>query len=157
MIDSLQLAREFRITARQIAPHGGFFPQPARPSLTHGWFWSAFLRRQPDIAIEHFERYRRLSPHDPLLSRCLSGIGTAHFFNRRYEEVVKLLLMSLEELPTYAPTYRFLAASYAHLGRLDEARYCGIPDSATAFGRVSSFRGIPVANPTLAQRGLACQ
>jgi class 3 adenylate cyclase len=35
---------------------------------------------------------------------------------------VKLLLMSLEELPTYAPTYRFLAASYAHLGRLDEAR-----------------------------------
>jgi len=95
------------------------------PSLAHGWFWSAFLRLfagQPDIAIDHFERYRRLSPHDPLLPRCLSGIGTAHFFNRRFEEAAKLLLMSLEELPTYAPTYRFLAASYAHLGRLDEAR-----------------------------------
>jgi len=96
----------------------------SRPSLAHGWFWSAFLRLfagQPDIAIDHFERYRRLSPHDPLLPRCLSGIGTAHFFNRRFEEAVKLL-MSLGELPTYAPTYRFLAASYAHLGRLDEAR-----------------------------------
>jgi hypothetical protein len=30
MIDSLQLAREFRVTARQIAPHSGFFPQPVR-------------------------------------------------------------------------------------------------------------------------------
>jgi TolB-like protein len=91
----------------------------SRPSLAHGWFWSAFLRLfagQPDIAIEHFERYRRLSPRDLLLPRCLSGIGTAHFFNRRFEEAAKLLLMSLEELPTYAPTHRFLAASYAHLG-----------------------------------------
>lgn len=30
--------------------------------------------------------------------------------------------MSLEELPSYVATYRFLASSYAHLGRLNEAR-----------------------------------
>ena len=36
MIDSLQLAREFRITARQIAPHGGFFPQPASQAKRAG-------------------------------------------------------------------------------------------------------------------------
>ncbi len=30
--------------------------------------------------------------------------------------------MSLEELPTWAVTYRHLASCYAHMGRLDEAR-----------------------------------
>jgi hypothetical protein len=54
--------------------------------------------------------------------RCLTGIASAHFFSRRFYDAVKLLLVSLEELPTYTPTYRFLAASYAHLGRLGEAR-----------------------------------
>jgi pentatricopeptide repeat protein len=29
---------------------------------------------------------------------------------------------SLQEFPTYAPTYRFLASCYAHMGRLEEAR-----------------------------------
>ena len=33
-----------------------------------------------------------------------------------------MLLGSLQEFPTYAPTYRFLASCYAHMGRLEEAR-----------------------------------
>ena len=97
----------------------------ARPSFAHGWFWSGNLRLfagQPDIAIDHFERCRRLSPRDPMGPRCLTGIASAHFFNRRFDDAVKLLLITLGELPTYTPAYRFLAASYAHLGRLDEAR-----------------------------------
>jgi class 3 adenylate cyclase/tetratricopeptide (TPR) repeat protein len=96
-----------------------------KPSFAHGWFWSGFLRLfagQPDVAIEHFERCRRLSPRDPMGPRSLSGIASAHFFNRRFDDAVKLLLVSLAELPDYVPTYLFLAASYAHLGRLDEAR-----------------------------------
>jgi hypothetical protein len=33
-----------------------------------------------------------------------------------------MLLRSLQEHPGWAPTYRFLAACYAHIGRLEEAR-----------------------------------
>jgi pentatricopeptide repeat protein len=32
------------------------------------------------------------------------------------------LLRSLQERPNWAPSYRFLAACYAQMGRLDEAR-----------------------------------
>ena len=33
-----------------------------------------------------------------------------------------MLLLSLQEKPNWVPTYRFLAACYSHMGRLDEAR-----------------------------------
>jgi tetratricopeptide (TPR) repeat protein len=52
----------------------------------------------------------------------LTGIGIAQFLDRRYAEAVATLLASLQEFPTYAPTYRFLASCYAHMGRLAEAR-----------------------------------
>jgi len=95
-----------------------------RPSFAQGWFRSGFVRLfagQPDIAIDHFERCRQLSPGDPIQPRCLIGIATAQFFRRRFDEAARLLLAALEEIPTHVPGYRFLAASYAHLGRLDEA------------------------------------
>jgi pentatricopeptide repeat protein len=44
------------------------------------------------------------------------------FFARRFEYARALLLRSLQENPSWVPTYRFLASCYAHLGRLDEAR-----------------------------------
>jgi adenylate cyclase len=33
-----------------------------------------------------------------------------------------VLRISLEEVPAFTPSYRALAACYAHMGRLDEAR-----------------------------------
>jgi pentatricopeptide repeat protein len=33
-----------------------------------------------------------------------------------------VLRVSLEEVPAFTPAYRTLAACYAHMGRLDEAR-----------------------------------
>ena len=33
-----------------------------------------------------------------------------------------MLLRSVQERPNWVPTHRFLAACYAHMGRLDEAR-----------------------------------
>ena len=50
------------------------------------------------------------------------GIGVGHFFARRLEEARSMLLRSLQEPPGWVPTNRFLAACYAHMGRLDEAR-----------------------------------
>jgi adenylate cyclase len=95
------------------------------PSSARAWYWSGVLRvyaGRPGLAIEHFNSSLRLSPRDPTRGRSLTGIGAAQFFEQRYEEAAATLLASLQELPTYAPTYRFLASCYAHMGRLEEAR-----------------------------------
>ena len=94
------------------------------PSHARGWHWSALLRvfaGQPDIAIEHFQNYLRLSPRDRLATH-LNGIGEAYFFSRRFDEAATNLLASLDLAPTFPVTYRVLASCYAHMGRLDEAR-----------------------------------
>jgi TolB-like protein len=68
------------------------------PSCARGWHWSALLRLfagQPDLALEHFENYLRLSPRDRMATY-LNGIGEAHFFNRRFDEAAANLLASLE-------------------------------------------------------------
>jgi Tetratricopeptide repeat len=41
---------------------------------------------------------------------------------RRFDEAVPKLLLAIQEDQSYPPRYRFLAACYAHMGRLDEAR-----------------------------------
>ena len=89
------------------------------------WRQSGWLRLhtgKADLAIEHFETSLRLSPRDYAGRRSLVGIGIAEFFNRRFGDAVAKLLVSLEEIPGWAMPYRFLAASYAHMGRLEEAR-----------------------------------
>jgi adenylate cyclase len=94
------------------------------PSHARGWHWSALLRvfaGQPDIAIEHFQNYLRLSPRDRMATH-LNVIGEAYFFSRRFDEAAANLLASLDLAPTFPVTYRVLAACYAHMGRLDEAR-----------------------------------
>ncbi|MBV8090855.1 MAG: adenylate/guanylate cyclase domain-containing protein [Alphaproteobacteria bacterium] len=97
------------------------------PSSARAWYWSGILRLYAGrlgLSIEHFNSSLRLSPRDPTPTRgrSLAGIGIAQFLDQRYEEAAATLLASLQELPTYAPTYRFLASCYAHMGRLEEAR-----------------------------------
>ena len=94
------------------------------PSFSTGWYWSGVLRNwfgRPDLALEHFANYLRLSPRDRL-PFYLSAIGISLFFSRKFEDATAKLVESVERLPPHIPTYRFLAASYAHMGRLDEAR-----------------------------------
>jgi len=94
------------------------------PSFARGWVTSGRLRLwagQPELAISHFETSLRLSPHAHR-SGTFMEIGLGHFFARRFEDAVMMLLRSLQEHPGWAPTYRFLAACDAHMGRLDEAR-----------------------------------
>jgi len=94
------------------------------PSFARGWVTSGWLRLwagQPELAIGHFETSLRLSPH-ARRSGTLMAIGVGHFFAQRFGEAAAMLLRSLQEHPGWAPTYRFLAACYAHMGRLDEAR-----------------------------------
>jgi len=94
------------------------------PSFALGWFRSGWLRLwhgEPDLAIEHFRISLRLSPRDPIAA-CFLGIGIAHVFNRQFDEARTMLLRSLQESPNSVPTYRWLAACCAHMGRPDESR-----------------------------------
>jgi tetratricopeptide (TPR) repeat protein len=94
------------------------------PSFAVAWHRSGWLRLwagQPDLAIKQFETALRLSPHDHRAGNFMS-IGVGHFFSQRFDDAAAMLLRSLQEHPGWAPTYRLLAACYAHMGRLDEAR-----------------------------------
>jgi adenylate cyclase len=93
------------------------------PSFAIGWFWGGWLRLwsgQADLAIEHFERSLRLNPRRKAPA-CFS-IGVAHFFARRLDKAAAMLLLSLQETPNWAPTHRFLASCYVHMGRVRDAQ-----------------------------------
>ena len=94
------------------------------PSFSRGWFLSGVLRLwagQHDLAIEHAETALRLSPRERT-GTPLSLIGEAHFFKREFDEAAAKLLLSVQENPGYPHSYRVLAACYAQMRRLDEAR-----------------------------------
>jgi len=94
------------------------------PSFARGWYISGVLRLmagQPDLAIEHIEASMRLSPR-ARVGFGLSVIGAAHFLSRRFDEAVPKLVLAIQEHPEFLETYRCLAACYAYLGRLQEAR-----------------------------------
>jgi TolB-like protein len=94
------------------------------PSFARGWHLSGVLRQwagQLDSAIEHVEKSLRLSPRARVGPQLLT-IGAAYFVNRRFEEAAPKLLLAIQEDPSYPPPYRYLAACYAHMGRLDDAR-----------------------------------
>jgi tetratricopeptide (TPR) repeat protein len=94
------------------------------PSFARGWNISSSLRNwagQPDIAIEHMETSLRLSPR-ARVGTALVGIGSSHFVSRRFDQAVPILLRAIQEDPSHPLAYRYLAACYAHMGRLDDAR-----------------------------------
>jgi adenylate cyclase len=94
------------------------------PSFARGWHISGIFRNwagQPDVAIKHVEVALRLSPRERV-GPSLFQIGFAHFLARRFDQAVPKLLLAMQDDPNLPGTYRYLAASYAHMGRLDEAR-----------------------------------
>jgi TolB-like protein len=94
------------------------------PNFARGWHISGVLRNwvgQHDIAIEYLETALRLSPR-ARVGPTQFLIGHAHFFTRRFNLAVPKLLLAIQEDPSYPLPYRTLAACYAHMGRLDDAR-----------------------------------
>jgi adenylate cyclase len=94
------------------------------PSFARGWFRSGVLRvyaGQPDLAIEHLETSLRLSPSERM-GTALYVIGAAHVFKRQFDEAAAKLRLAIQDDPGLPTPYRFLAACYAHMGRLDDAR-----------------------------------
>jgi len=69
----------------------------------------------------HLETSLRLSPRERICQP-LSVMGLAYFFKRQFNEAASRLLLSIQDHPGFPSSYRTLAACYAHMGRLDEAR-----------------------------------
>jgi tetratricopeptide (TPR) repeat protein len=81
------------------------------------------VSERPDDAIPHLEKAMRLDPTSPIAWMWLDGMGFAHFSSGRYEEAVDWAQRSIQINPKNSEGgYRTLAASYAQLGRLDEAQ-----------------------------------
>jgi TolB-like protein/class 3 adenylate cyclase len=94
------------------------------PNYARGRHVSGVLRLQagqPEIAIEHGEAALRLSPRARVGSTFFM-MGSAHFMCRQFDEAAAKLRIAIQENLTFAEPYRFLAACYAHMGRLDQAR-----------------------------------
>ena len=94
------------------------------PSYARGWLRSGVLRGcagQHDLAIEHVETALRLSPRERM-GQPLHVMGQAYFFKHQFDEAASKLLLAMQDNPGSPLPYRTLAACYAHMGRLDEAR-----------------------------------
>ena len=95
------------------------------PSYARAWNISGVIRLaegRTDLAVENFAKSARLDPRDRIQKWSQLGIGEANFFEQRFEEATVSLKLALEYLPNFATIHRFLAASYAHMGRLAEAK-----------------------------------
>jgi adenylate cyclase len=94
------------------------------PSFARGWHISGTLRHwagQHHDAIEYLETALRLSPR-ARVGPTQFLIGCAHFSSRRFNLAVPKLLLGIQEDPSHPQPYRYLAACYAHMGRLVDAR-----------------------------------
>lgn len=83
--------------------------------------WVRLYVGEPDRAIEHFRRAKRLSPLDTTTYRFDAGLGFGYCLSGQHELAVTWLRRAVEAMPSYTTSYRALAASLAHLGRRTEA------------------------------------
>ncbi len=75
---------------------------------------------RPEEAIAHLEKALRLDPRSPQKALWLTHMSVAHFAAGRYEDAVDWAKQSFRVNPDSGDLA--LAASYAQLGRIDEAR-----------------------------------
>ncbi len=71
-------------------------------------------------ALDWLQRAVRLNPLHP--AWYLYAIGEAHYGARQYEQAVEPLFSAINRFPTFITPRRHLAATYAQLGRMEEAK-----------------------------------
>jgi adenylate cyclase len=74
-----------------------------------------------ELGIEHLQTSLRLSPRTRV-GTTLAVIGAAHTTARCFDKAVPILLLAMQEDPSFPTPYLLLAICYAHMGQLDEAR-----------------------------------
>ena len=71
-------------------------------------------------AVRHVATAMRLNPSYPFNYSWV--LGHAHFIEERYEDAIAALKETRDRNPNFWPAHVYLAASYGHLGRLEEAK-----------------------------------
>ena len=71
-------------------------------------------------ALDWLQRAVRLNPLHP--AWYLFAIGEAYYGARHYEQAIEPLLSAINRFPTFLTPHRHLAAAYAQLDRMDEAK-----------------------------------
>jgi adenylate cyclase len=95
------------------------------PSFSNAYFQLAIclaVTGRPDEALAKMDKAIRLSPQNPLMNQYHWAIALAHSAARRYEEAVEWGEKSRRLTSDDPVVYPTLVMSYAHLGRLEEAR-----------------------------------
>jgi adenylate cyclase len=82
--------------------------------------WPLILAGHSRRAIDVLDTYMRLDPFHPPL--CSFFQGAAHFMLEEYSQAITLLKDFMSRVPQTAFGHLWLAATYARLGQLDEAR-----------------------------------
>jgi TolB-like protein/class 3 adenylate cyclase len=89
------------------------------------WAQSAYVRAwlgEPDLALAHVERAKRLSPVDPHMFTMNGAEALAHFVARRHDEAFASAENALRHNPFFSQATRVAVASAAILGRMDDAK-----------------------------------
>jgi TolB-like protein len=95
------------------------------PNLALAWFHSGWLRvwlGDSDIAIQHFVRFKRMSPIDPLLIRMNCGLAFAHVLAGRYDDAASHAEQALNENLDSHQALRMGAIAHALAGRMERAQ-----------------------------------
>ncbi|MGH6938647.1 tetratricopeptide repeat protein, partial [Hypericibacter sp.] len=95
------------------------------PNYAWAWLFSAWAKvrnGETEIAIDHVNRAKRLSPHDPHGFMMQSCLGCAHYLAGRYEEALSCAKAGTQERPEIALATCVIAAASAMLGRKAEAQ-----------------------------------
>jgi len=91
---------------------------------------------QPEDALDRLRNAWRLSPFDPLKFFFWGVAGLAEFIAGRYEEALVWLLKARRDHPGHLVAHRNLAACFAQLGRIEEAKAA----AADLLAREPNFR-----------------
>jgi adenylate cyclase len=121
-----------------------------------GWVhcWTGHLRE----AIDHLDTAIRLSPIDRTMVAAESGLALAYCMDGQFESSMVWARKAIANQPSWAASYRPLAASLALTDRLEEARAVAAEILAFEPGyRISGIRSLYSAGPGAARylEGLA--
>ena len=94
-------------------------------NLADGWAlrgWVSMWTGQHEAAIEQLTRALRLSPTDPGTIRTERAMGMAHMYLGHHAEALRWAKQSFARNTKDAVSMRNLAAAYAYVGNVEEAR-----------------------------------
>ena len=113
------------------------------------WAQSAYVRAwlgEPELALVHVERAKRLSPVDPHMFTMYGAEAMAHFVAGRHDEAFAAAESALRLNPFFSQGTRIMRSDAANLGRMEEVAKntspgcrCSIPNYAFPTSAIGSF------------------